>query len=222
MKRIIIVDDDSAILDVMKKALIFAGYDVATFTSSIDAFYDISNKGYDLVIVDLFMQELNGIQLTKLIRKSQGDLPIIIITGSKEEDDELECLNLDVFDFIRKPISKDLFVAKVNRVFRKKSDGLNSLLNDENEELKVYPKKNLVYKNGIQVDLTRKEFELLVYFLNNKGRTVHRDEIISKVWEEDLEFISNRTIDVHVRQIRRKLNIYSISTVYGYGYRWND
>ncbi|MDR1782370.1 MAG: response regulator transcription factor [Bacilli bacterium] len=222
MDRICLVDKDLEVLDNLCNVLKENSYEVDCFSNSLDAYEAIMKNNYDLLITALLMDDINGIQLIKLIKRTDKIIPIIITADSDNEEYELESINLDVAFYIKKPFSNNVFLLRIKKVLENSDEiRLTNKLHDLQENLVVLPKENLVQKDGIDVKLSRKEFEILLLLLNNKGTTISREDIIRKVWIKEPDCMDVRVIDVHIRNLRKKLNLLSLSTIYGYGYRWN-
>lgn len=223
MKKIIVVDDEEKYLNMLKDILENNDYEVETFIDALDAYEYLKYQHCDLVITDLLMKDVSGFQLVQLIRQFNTEVPIIILTGSEDDENELNGLKLQIDDYIRKPFNIDIFLVRVSKAINKEvSDSNTTCLISVNDNVKIDLKRRAVTKDGVEIHLTRREFDLLEMFLKNKNKIISRDDIIKITWNEDLRYIDVRTVDVHVKNIRAKLKIMSIQTIYGVGYRWND
>lgn len=223
MKKIVLVEDDVKYSQMVKDILESEHYEVKVYNDPIDAYDALKHQNYDLVITDLMMKEVDGFQLVQLVNRLNMQIPIIILTGNEDDESEVKGLNLHVSDYIRKPFNVDIFLARVNNAFTfKHINTQQNIIYDPTENLKVDLKQRTVFKGDEEIRLTKKEFDLLVLFLNNKNIVLTRDEIVSKVWTDDIRYMDTRTIDVHIKNLRLKLKVYAIQTIYGIGYKWHE
>ncbi|MBR4543759.1 MAG: response regulator transcription factor [Lachnospiraceae bacterium] len=219
-QTILIVDDESRMRKLLSDFLTKTGYSVLEAENgkqALDIFY--KEKDISLMILDVMMPEMDGWEVCKEIRKSSS-LPIIMLTARAEEKDELLGFKLGVDEYISKPFSPKILVARVEAILRRTSDAVS----EERIEcgaIRVDQTAHIVYVDGATVDLSVKEFELLVYFMENKGIALSREKILNSVWNYDY-FGDARTIDTHVKKLRSKLGARGnyIHTIWGLGYKF--
>ncbi|MCR4995625.1 MAG: response regulator transcription factor [Bacteroidales bacterium] len=223
-KRILIVDDEETLCEVLRLNLQNEGYDVDIATSAEQALtYDI--RRYDLILLDIMMGEISGIQMAKILKSEPATaaIPIIFCTARDSEDDMVRGLDLGADDYIMKPYTVRNVLARVRSVLRR-----SARQQDEVEKMS----ENFLQIDGLQLDmdlkqcsvdgeqvkLTKTEFELLAFLMSNPGKIFSRDEIISRVWGDVIVF--DRTIDVNITRLRSKIGQYGayIITRLGFGY----
>ena len=228
-KRILIVDDEETLCEVLKLNLENEGYDVDTAFSAEQALtYDL--RSYSLVLLDIMMGEISGIKMARMMKAdiSTAEIPIIFCTARDSEDDMVMGLNLGADDYIVKPYTVRNVVARIKSVLRRTSGHkvpqaaarTNSLV-VEGLHLDMEFKRCTV--DGTEVKLTRKEFELLAYLISHRGRVCSREQILSRVWSDEV-VVLDRTIDVNITRVRQKIGPYGayIVTKSGYGYGFRD
>lgn len=220
--RILVVDDEEDLCEILKFNLEIEGYDVDTAFSAEDALkLDISS--YNLLLLDVMMGEISGFKLANMLRKNEktAKMPIIFLTAKDTENDLLPGFNLGADDYISKPFSIRQVVARVKAVLRRTA----SKPLEQEPELLAYETLILDTKrikasvNGEEVPLTKKEFEILKLLLENKGNVFSREEILSRIWKDEV-YVLDRTIDVNITRLRKKIGIYgkNIVTRLGFGY----
>lgn len=219
-----VVDDDKKYLKMLKEILVNDGYTVEAYSNPLDAYEAAKQREFSLIITDLMMRDVSGFQLAQLINKLNENIPIIILTGNTDDESEIKGLQLDINDYIRKPFNIDIFLARVKMALSKTPNQKKGekVLTDLAEEITVNLKQRTVTKKDQQVHLTNKEYELLILFLENKNMPLSREDIVKKVWTEEFMYVDSRTIDAHVKNLRAKLDLFAIQTVYGIGYKWNE
>lgn len=218
--KILVVDDESRMRKLVKDFLTREGYTVLEAgdgMEAMDIFYE--DKGISLIILDVMMPKMDGWQVCREIRES-SKLPIIMLTARSEERDELQGFELGVDEYISKPFSPKILVARVNAILRR------TMGSDDGDVLEaggitVDKSAHIVQIEGKTVDLSYKEFELLTYFLENEGIALSREKILNNVWNYDY-FGDARTIDTHVKKLRSKLGDKGeyIRTIWGMGYKF--
>ncbi|NLL72745.1 MAG: response regulator transcription factor, partial [Clostridiales bacterium] len=183
---------------------------------AVDIFF--ANKGISLIILDVMMPKMDGWQVCKEIRQ-HSDLPIIMLTARGDEKDELLGFELGVDEYISKPFSPKILVARVEAVLRRTSDASDELISIGGIELNQ--SAHVVKIDGNSIDLSFKEFELLTYFVLNRGVALSREKILNNVWNYDY-FGDARTIDTHVKKLRSKMGDKGkyIKTIWGLGYKF--
>lgn len=220
MARILVVDDEERMRKLIGDFLKKEGYEVteaADGEEALDTFY--SNGDIDLIILDVMMPKIDGYGVLKEIRET-SQIPVIMLTAKDEEADELKGFELGVDEYIGKPFRPKLLVARVQAVLRRSgvSDEEGLL---EAGDITVDLGAHEVRSGGNVVDLSVKEFELLVFFIKNRGIALSRDKILQSVWDYDY-FGDARTIDTHVKKLRAKLGDSgdAIKTIWGMGYKF--
>ena len=218
--KILVVDDESRMRKLVKDFLTRAGYQVLEAQDgeeAVDTFY--STKGINLLVLDVMMPKMDGWEVVKEIRKV-SKVPIIMLTAKDQEQDELLGFELGVDEYISKPFSPKILVARVEAILRRTGKSAQ-----ENEVLDVGgihldKAAHMVEIDGRSVDLSYKEFELLTYFMENRGIALSREKILNNVWNYDY-FGDARTIDTHVKKLRSKLGDKGelIKTIWGMGYK---
>lgn len=224
--KILVVDDEDTICEVLKLNLEMAGYDVDTANSA-----EVAMKkplaDYDLYIIDVMMGEMNGFDFASKIRATEAlkEIPIIICTAKDSEEDLLDGFSRGIDDYVKKPFSIRELVVRIKSVLRRTKGGDTEQVPSSLtcNTLVLDAEKKLCTIDGEEVPLTKKEFEILRLFLQNRGRIFSREEILGKVWEEDV-LVIDRTIDVNINRLRKKLKQYgnNIITKLGYGYGFKD
>ena len=217
MYTICLVEDEEALATVVKAYLERAGYQVVCFTKGSEAISYIGNK-VDLWILDIMLgDDVNGYNVIKAIREKDENVPVIFTSARDQELDKIFGLELGSDDYMTKPYSSKELVLRVNNIIKrvyKNHD--NSILQYEDYMIDL-EKRSLKYK-GKEIKMTTLEFDLLLLFIQNKGKCFSRDEILQQVWGNDY-FGTDRVVDDLVRRVRRKMSHLKIETVYGYGYR---
>ena len=218
--KILVVDDESRMRKLVRDFLERAGFQVLEAGDGMDAldvFYD--NQDIGLIILDVMMPKMDGWEVCREIRK-ESKVPIIMLTARGEERDELNGFELGVDEYISKPFSPKILVARVNALLRRTS-GLAMDQTVSAGGLEIDKAANIVKIDGNPVDLSFKEFELLTYFMENQGIALSREKILNNVWNYDY-FGDARTIDTHVKKLRNKLGDKGeyIRTIWGMGYKF--
>ena len=228
-QRLLIVDDEETLCEVLKLNLENEGYDVDIAFSAEQALtYDL--KSYSLILLDIMMGEISGIKMAKMLKSdvATAGIPIIFCTARDSEDDMIMGLNLGADDYIMKPYTIRNVIARVKSVLRRTS-GLKSatatekinVLKVEGLHLDLEFKRCIV--DGEEVKLARKEFELLAYLISHRGKICSREQILSRVWTDEV-VVLDRTIDVNITRLRSKIGVYGsyIVTRSGFGYGFRD
>lgn len=218
--KILVVDDESRMRKLVKDFLVKKNFEVveaANGEEALDLFY--SDKNISLIILDVMMPKMDGWQVCREIRES-SKVPIIMLTARSEERDELQGFDLGVDEYISKPFSPKILVARVNAILRR---SLGNAGGDVIEAGGIVVDKaaHIVKIDGAPVELSYKEFELLSYFIENEGIALSREKILNNVWNYDY-FGDARTIDTHVKKLRSKLGDKGeyIRTIWGMGYKF--
>ena len=217
--KILVVDDESRMRKLVRDFLVREGYNVLEAEDGVEAmdiFYE--EKDISLLILDVMMPRMDGWQVCREVR-GYSEVPIIMLTARSDERDELQGFELGVDEYISKPFSPKILVARVEAILRR----TNQVTDDETIEyggITIDKAAHVVSIDGNPIDLSYKEFELLTYFMENKGIALSREKILNSVWNYDY-FGDARTIDTHVKKLRSKLGDKGdlIKTVWGMGYK---
>ncbi|HAD82307.1 MAG: DNA-binding response regulator [Candidatus Edwardsbacteria bacterium RIFOXYD12_FULL_50_11] len=224
-KKIYIVEDEKDIADIVKHYLKNAGYGVEVFEDGEKALRRVRLSVPDLLLLDLMLPGMDGLEICRLLRSEPPTkkLPIIMLTAKGEETDKIVGLEMGADDYITKPFSPKELVARVKALFRRNQPDLEAVKNIQYGKLFLDIETHTVTVNNKEVTLTAKEFALLEYLLQRKGKLVSRDNILDAVWGMDY-YGGNRTIDVHIRHLREKIPLLkaSLVTVKSFGYKLKD
>lgn len=217
-RRILVIDDEEALREGLKVYLELEGYDVCACHDAESAMLlDLSD--FDLILLDIMMDGMNGIDFAKIIRSRQetADVPIIFLTAKDSEDDMITGLDIGADDYIAKPYSLRNVKARIEAVLRRTGikGSCNGVTCDRDTLVCTVDNK--------EVRLPRKEFEILALMLENKGRIFSREELLDRIWPEKT-IVTDRSVDVHVTRLRSKISPYGRNIVSrsGYGYGWQD
>ncbi|HET7627820.1 MAG TPA: response regulator transcription factor [Bacillales bacterium] len=229
-QTILVVEDEASIITLLEYNLSKAGFDVASATDGEKGMELAEKQQPDLVLLDLMLPKMDGLEVCKQLRRQNKRLPIIMLTAKDDEFDKVLGLELGADDYITKPFSPREVVARVKAVLRRSHVFSDRSERDEEEEtvmkigdMEIYPLRYEVFMNGEIVDLTPKQFELLVYLAENKGRVLSREQLLNAIWAFDYTG-DTRIVDVHVSHLREKFetdkkNPGYIKTVRGFGYK---
>lgn len=217
MVHILIVEDEHAISDLLKMNLSRAGYECTCAYDGLAAADILENRNFDLVILDIMLPHINGYELMEYIRPM--GIPVIFLTAKASLDDKMKGLTSGAEDYIVKPFEVVELLARVNIVLRRYHKVENVLTF---EDITVDVEQQIVKKAEKEVELTPKEFELLVFFLRNRGLVLFRDRIYEEIWGMEYS-VQSRTLDLHVQRIRKKLGLEeALKTVFKTGYRLEE
>ena len=217
--KILVVDDESRMRKLVKDFLNRAGYQVLEAgdgEEAVDVFF--STKGIDLLVLDVMMPRMDGWEVVREIRKV-SEVPIIMLTAKDQENDELQGFDLGVDEYISKPFSPKILVARIEAILRRTRQQDGEVLKAGG--IGLDEAAHMVTINDKSIDLSFKEFELLSYFMKNEGRALTRENILNQVWNYDY-FGDARTIDTHVKKLRNKMGSKGayIRTIWGMGYKF--
>ena len=217
---IYVVEDDKSIRNLVDYALTEKGYDVRTFEDGLKISDIIKSQGGQLLILDIMLPDKDGLEILSEIR-SFSDIPIILLTAKSEEYDKVLGLESGADDYITKPFSILELISRVKAVLRRSSKKSSDHINYDN--ITINTRKRSVKVDGKLVDLTYKEFEMLLLFMNNIGNVVTREDFLLKIWGYDYEG-ETRTVDVHIASLRNKLLSGGryIKTVRNLGYKFGE
>ena len=219
MKKILIVDDEKDILEFLSYNLKKEGFSIYTASDGLEGLEKTKKIKPDLIIVDLMMPKMNGIEMCENIRndKKLSNVIILFLTARSEDYTQIAALDSGADDFLKKPIKPKLLISKVKSVMRRFSLSKN-LKNYIHKDVELDIEKYSVKIKGDKINLARKEFDLLKLLINQPGKVYTREEILNDVWGNDIHVV-DRTIDVHINRLRDKLGQKFIETVKGIGYK---
>lgn len=229
MKRILVCEDEDAIRDFVVINLKRAGYDVTDVNCGEEALrvFDEENGNFDIVLLDIMMPGIDGFTVCKKLREKSSAAGIIMLTAKAQEMDKVNGLMIGADDYITKPFSPSELTARVDAIYRRVH--MSFVKNDKSTVLESGPftlniKSRTVTKNGVPIDLTQVEYQILEYFMNNKNTALDRSSILNHIWGESY-YGDDKIVDVNIRRIRLKIedepsNPKYIMTIWGYGYKW--
>ncbi len=225
-KTILAVDDEVHILELLKYNLETNDYDVITVETGEEALHLLSEEKIDAVLLDLMLPKMDGLEVLRCIRKNEKikKIPVILLTAKSAEFDKVLGLEMGADDYIAKPFSIRELQARVKAVLRRVTSETEKVISTHGLEIGIESKT--VKKDGIEIEMSLKEFELLKLLAENPGKVYSRDILLEKIWS--YEYIGEtRTVDVHIRHIRKKIeeddsNPMFIKTVRGFGYKFRE
>ena len=218
MQKILVVEDDLDIQELLKNFLQEAGYSIVLANDGVEALSIFSDVQFDLILLDIMLPKIDGFAVCELIRK-QSQVPIIMLTALNGEEEQIRGLDMQVDDYITKPFSMPVLIRKIAAVLRQ------SIIS-QNQEHQTVAYKNLILDldsysalvNGESYELTQREFEILRELLLNQGRVLTRQILLERLWKYDF-YGDERVIDTHIKNLRKKLGIDFIQTIRGVGYK---
>ena len=217
--KVLVVDDEARMRKLVKDFLVIKGYKVLEAEDgeqAVDLFF--KDKDIQMIILDVMMPKMDGWEVCRTIRR-YSQVPIVMLTARSEERDELLGFELGVDEYISKPFSPKILVARIEAILRRKSTMTGEVL--KSAGIRMDKDAHEVYVDDALVDLSNKEFDLLAYFMENQGMALSREKILNHVWNYDY-FGDARTIDTHVKKLRSKLGTKGdlIKTIWGMGYKF--
>lgn len=217
MFKLLIVEDDTDIQELLENHLCGSGYEVTLAGDGVEAISLFAQRKYDLVLLDIMLPKIDGYGVCELIRK-QSQIPIVMLTALDSEADQIKGLDLQIDDYITKPFSMPILKRKIAAILRRTAGytEVDKYLHYKNVTLDLEGYKAFV--EGRDIDLTAKEFEVLREFLLNQGRVYTRQNLLNILWSYDF-FGDERIIDTHIKNIRKKAGTDIIETIRGVGYR---
>ncbi|MDO5742231.1 response regulator transcription factor [Vagococcus lutrae] len=236
MKHILVVDDEPSITTLLKYHLEKENMTVTVVHDGQAAYDAALNYLFDFIILDLMLPKLDGFEVTQLLRAEHIMTPIIMLTAKEDTVDKIIGLEMGADDYLTKPFSPRELMARLKAVERRGSrykveQVQPTELNNDSPtivvgELIAYPEQFTVLKNDVPLSLTKKEYELLIYFMKRKGRIIDRDTLAQQLWEDEL-YQHSRTIDIHISHLREKIedapkNPQYLITVRGFGYKLQE
>ena len=224
-KKILVIEDEKDIQELLQLYLKRDGYDVHIAKDGETGLRKASQERYDLILLDLMLPQLDGLEICRNLRSrpQTADLPIIMITAKAEEADRIVGLEMGADDYITKPFSPREVMARVKAIFRRLEKPRAKEIKREYGGIALDPSKHEVTYRGKSHSLTSKEFKLLDYFLSNRGLVLTRDTLLNEIWGYDY-FGTTRTVDVHVAHLRHKFQILnkSLVSIKGLGYKLRE
>lgn len=222
MIKVLVVEDEPAMLAGLCDNLEFEGYEVTGSSRGDDGFNCIQKEDYDIILLDIMLPGISGFDILKKMRAQHIQTPVILLTAKGEELDKVRGLELGADDYITKPFSLRELLARVKALLRRSTNqcsNFDTLI--EIGQLKINFEKFEAFENNIPIKLSHKEFEILKYMYRKKGQVVSRDDILQHVWDDDY-LPSSRTVDNFILRLRQKVDkdeSNSIVTVHGVGYK---
>jgi two-component system response regulator ArlR len=219
--KILIVEDEKGITDFLKQGLEEEGYTISLASNGVEGLELALHNPFDLILLDWMMPKMSGLDVCKAYRKTNTSTPILFLTAKDTIQETIEGLRAGANDYIKKPFSFDELLERIKIHFRNQTEDDILQLNS----IKIIQSKYQVLINDVEVNLTQREYELLLYLIKNKGKVCTRTQIIEDVWNIHFEYDTG-VIDVFMNSIRKKLNLSkedeSIKTIRGVGYIAND
>lgn len=221
-KTILLVDDEADILEFLSYNLQKEGFTILTAGDGVEAIEIVKTSKPDLILLDLMMPRMDGIETCQVIRADEklNDSIVVFLTSRNEDYSQVACLEAGADDFIQKPIRPRLLLAKINSLLRRSRRAVKQM-NPGNSGLFINREKFIVELEDQSITLPKKEFELLELLASKPGTVFNREQILSAVWGNET-IVGERTIDVHIRKLREKLGDEYIRTIKGVGYTFNE
>ncbi|MDP4579406.1 MAG: response regulator transcription factor [Saprospiraceae bacterium] len=225
MVKILIVDDEPDILEFLRYNLEKEQFVVFSAGDGITGFQIAKKEMPDLIILDIMMPKMDGVELCRLIRADDHlkNTLITFLTAREEEYSQIAALDVGGDDYITKPIRPRVLISRIKALLRRKHIDSTEIEEEtwlEFGDLRIDKEKVMIIKNGEHIDLARKELELLMLLVSKPGKVFSREEIFNKIWGNDV-IVGNRTIDVHIRKLREKIGDDFIKTIKGIGYKFD-
>lgn len=232
MKKVLIAEDESAIREIIAITLKRAGYEVTEACDGQQALmlYNEKEGDFDVVLLDIMMPNIDGLEVCKRLRAVSGTVGIIMLTAKTQEMDKVSGLLMGADDYITKPFSPSELMARVDSVYRRVA--MNTQQNkpqEKSDKIIIEPfelniRNRALFKNGVPIELTQVEFQIIEFFFSNPGKALSRTDILKKVWGESY-FGDEKVVDVNIRRLRMKIEDEPsipkhLVTVWGMGYKW--
>ncbi len=225
-QTILIVEDEPSIVMLLKYNIEKSGFLTDVADNGEEAVKKSREKKYDLIVLDLMLPKMDGMTVCKTIRKDENKVPILMLTAKDEEYDKISGLEMGADDYLTKPFSPRELIARIHAILRRTGAKESSSDLIEIGDVKINLEQYTVYLRDEEIELTRKEYELLVYLAKNQNKTLSREQLLSSVW--DFDFVGDtRIVDVQIGHLREKLekntkNPEYIKTIRGFGYKLED
>lgn len=214
--KILLIEDDPNILSLLKRGLVEDGHSIETSEDGEEGEYLASMNNYDLIILDWMLPNKEGIEILKSLRKKNITTPVLMLTAKSEIDDKVLGLNHGADDYLSKPFSYKELIARIEAIYRRSlSDGKNEIIIND---LTIDMNKKIVKKENVEISLTAKEYELLLFLINNKNSMVSNGMIEQQLWNNE-EFINSNVIPVTIYHLRKKIGKNQIKSFRGLGYK---
>lgn len=222
-QTILVVDDEKDLLDLIEYNLKKEGFDVLKAENGEQGIKIAQEHRPDLILMDIMMPKMDGIQAVEILRKDESlrNMPIIFLTARGDEKTEVQGLDMGGDDYITKPISTTKLISRIKAVMRRFEDAEETVKVLQVHDLSIDKDRYIVIQGDEEFQLPRKEFELLFFLASRKGKVLDRQTLLNKVWGNNI-YVVDRTVDVHIRKIREKLGDHYIETVKGVGYRFKE
>lgn len=221
-EKILIIEDDADLLEGLSFSFGSDNYEVVGVGTKKEGMEELECNAYDIVILDCNLPDGSGFELCKYVRK-YSDIPIVMLTARDTELDEIKALELGANDFMSKPFSLGVLKARVKRILRE-SAGVTRLVSN-----RIAVEKNTckVYKNNKEIVLSKLEYKLLLYLMENKNHVLSKEQILDYVWDSDGRYVDENTVSVNISRLRAKMEDDAahpvlIKTVHGVGYLWKE
>ncbi len=223
--KILMAEDDLSLINGLTFAMKKQGYEVDVARTSLETDALWGNGDYDLVILDVSLPDGSGFDICRNIRKT-SKIPIMFLTAADEETDIIMGLDIGADDYITKPFKLAVFLSRINALLRRSTDFSQTDTQLSSNGITVFPLKGEGYKNGQALELTSGEYKLLCLFMENPNTVLSAEQILSRLWDCDENFIDNKTLAVYIRRLRMKIEDdpgrpTKIVTMRGMGYKWN-
>jgi len=224
MGYILIVEDNKQYAKKIEQLLQDEGHNVDVAYDSLTGIEQVTKMEYDLVISDLMLDGIDGNRFLTFVKRTRPNMRTIILTGRPTFDTEKEALDNDIDYYLSKEIRLDILLSYINRalVVSKKQQDMQTRIISKLENVELNLKARTVKKAGQEIALTQKEFGILYLLLSNMGNAVSRESFIEELWDYRFENIEERVVDVHIKALRKKLQVSVIVSVRGYGYKWDE
>lgn len=232
MKKVLIAEDESAIREIIAITLKRAGYEVTEACDGQQALmlYNEKEGDFDVVLLDIMMPNVDGLEVCKRLRAVSGTVGIIMLTAKTQEMDKVSGLLMGADDYITKPFSPSELMARVDSVYRRVAmNTQQSRPQEKSDKIVLEPfelnlRNRALFKNGVPIELTQVEFQIIEFFFSNPGKALSRTDILKKVWGESY-FGDEKVVDVNIRRLRMKIEDEPsipkhLVTVWGMGYKW--
>lgn len=207
MAKILIVEDEKNMQEIIAEYMQRGGHTCFTADDGMDALLALKSNPVDLMILDIMMPHVDGFSVCRMARE-MSSIPIIMLTAKSNEDDKLKGYDLGADDYMTKPFSPKVLLAKTNALLRRSSallvDNLNAINSVNGGKISIVPSAHKVFVEGQEITLTYKEYELLYFLMSNPGQIFSREQLLNRIWGYDFEG-TTRTVDTHIKTLRQKL-----------------
>lgn len=217
MSKILVIEDDKSISRVIRTFLEYGGYEAEAAYDGMEGLNKFREGSYDLVLLDIMLPKVSGYVVIDIIRR-ESQIPVIMLTALDDDESQMKGFDLKADDYITKPFSMPLVLKRIEAVLRRtgSTDAGDSILC--HGEIRMDTKQYRVWVGKEEVSLTRREFELLRFFFENRGQVFTRENILERIWGYDFQG-EEKVVNTHIKNIRKKLGVECIETVRGVGYR---